>query len=130
MARRPRAKKKEQPFGVRRERTLREIDRAVDAFKDVEYSDFEVDLRLQREAHGWLAVITQDLLERKNHASLELTVYYRDLRNNLGHAYIEVTPQSLWNALQRLPDLRKSVDLHRDDPQAQAPEPPNKGLVR
>lgn len=114
---RPSSSKRRRPtFAECRERTLKEIDNAVTAFNGVDYAEFEASKRLQREAHGWLAAVCQDIWEGSGHADPDLTKYYRTLRNNLAHEYIDVMPAALWNGIRRLPDLRESVEQHKTPP--------------
>ena len=94
-------------------RTIREFDGVTEQC-------FHDSWMLQRLAQGCLAAIGQDMYKSLGLASEELTMYYRDLRNNLSHDYVRAEAAVLWDGIQRLHELHESVLEHAPPEQRKA----------
>ena len=88
------------------------LNLTIETFDGVTEDEFKRDWGLWMKAHGCLIAVGQDLHRNLNVVDKELESYYRKLRNDLGHDYMLTPPDVLWEGIQKLPEMRASLEHH------------------
>ena len=96
-------------FDARRQHLIEHIDDALGVVTPITLDDFLTD-RIKRHAVALcLMAIGDNVRPDCCHADPDISEFFLEVRNLISHEYFSASPERLWHAAQRLPELRKQV---------------------